>query len=153
MAISHNGMIKDHQHGKLAKNHRSYVFDQRLTRWRWIHLRNIPWSYTFAPKPTCFRTEARLYLFAARFVKHRFIWYRKRIPRNDFAKLKSRQNAEQFGRFRWVDFWKISWFVSWTYQNSTFHLHQRFDAIVFWFVFHLNFTFMKIYTYLVNYQW
>lgn len=56
------------------------VYDNWQNRWISVRASEIPWTYTFAEKPTNYRMEARLWLNLFRRVKHRIIWFKKKIP-------------------------------------------------------------------------
>lgn len=103
--IQADGTINHDPHQKLYQNNgRLMVFDKHERRWRKMNISDIPWTYTLTPRPTNYRMEARLWLFAARRVKHRFIWARERIPREEFACIKSKGNSTNYGRYFYTDF-------------------------------------------------
>lgn len=80
------------------------LYDNSQRRWIKMYIHDIPWTYTFAPRPTNYKMEARLWMFAARRVRHRFIWSREQIPKAVFCKIKSRSNSEYNGRFTFLHF-------------------------------------------------
>jgi hypothetical protein len=64
---------------------------------------SIPWTYTLAERPTTFRKEAKLWLQAVGRVKHQFIWFENTgIKKEDFAKIKSNKNIENYNRFSFI---------------------------------------------------
>lgn len=85
-------------------NRKVYLFDSEKKRWRKMYLDDVPWTYTLAPFPRNFRAESKLWMFASRRVKHQFIWYNEQIPKTDFAKLKSKTNAKNHGRYSFLHF-------------------------------------------------
>lgn len=79
------------------------VYDTQQQCWKMMTANQIPWTYTYARHPINFRQEARLWLRAAHRVKHRYIWARVGIPRDEFARLMSRQNIENYNRYLFVN--------------------------------------------------
>lgn len=81
------------------------VFDRRQNHWNRMRITEVPWTFTYAFRPNNFREEARLWLLAAHRVNHRYIWARQDIPgvpRDEFAKLKSRENMSNYDRYALV---------------------------------------------------
>lgn len=84
-----------------------FTFDNEMRIWRIMRCSQIPWTFTLVEKPKNYRSEARLWLMAARRIKHRFIWTpkpQKGIPMDDFACLKSYGNIKNYGRYTYVNF-------------------------------------------------
>lgn len=103
--IKANGTIQMDPFEHLYRSKRKVrLYDNVQKTWRRMHVYDIPWTYTFAPRPTNYRMEAKLWMFAARRVNHRFIWSRDQIPMRDFSQIKSRSNAENHGRYTFLHF-------------------------------------------------
>lgn len=98
------GAIQNDRFDQMYTNDESItVYDNRLQCWRKVSTSQIPWTFTYARRPTNFREEARLWFRAAHCVKHRFVWAQIDIPRDDFAKLMSKQNIENYGRYTFAN--------------------------------------------------
>lgn len=88
-------------------NRKMKVYDKKYRRWRQIFPSEIPWNFTYARRPRTFRQEAKLCLRVAHLVKHRFIWANEHTPEisiDDFTKLKSKGNAENYGRYSFFNY-------------------------------------------------
>lgn len=104
--INIDGSLKDDPREILyQKNRKLKVFDKKERRWKKMYPCQIPWTFTFAPRPLNYRQEAKLWLSAAHRVKHRFVWARQRIPCEEFSKIKSKANAHDYDRYSIVNFW------------------------------------------------
>lgn len=99
--------IKNYRNGTSFNiDKKTTVFDRRHNHWKRILITEVPWTFTYALRPANFRDEARLWLLAAHRVNHRYIWAQKDSPdilRDDFAKLKSRSNMDNYDRYVFVN--------------------------------------------------
>lgn len=79
------------------------MFDRNVMEWVEYDRTIVPWTYSYAPKPTNVMLELDYFLRSAPLVNHKYIWVdrpdERGIDRNIFAMVNSITNYEFFGRF------------------------------------------------------
>lgn len=94
------GSLKDNPAEKLQDlDGRVRVFDRNCNEWKKTKIEDIPITYSYVPKPTNYRMEARLWLETAHILRHQYIWSRPDIGRNLFEKMASASNVHNFDRY------------------------------------------------------
>lgn len=75
------------------------VFDTEQKRWVRVLFNDIPWTYSFVPKPHNTVFELDYWVRSCGLVKHQFIWSVPSIPAATFARVSAPQNREMLGRY------------------------------------------------------
>lgn len=78
------------------------MYDNIFNEWVPFDPNNVPWTYSYAPRPRSTLMELDYFLRSVGLIKHKYIWVdhpERGIHREIFAMIASRTNKEFLGRF------------------------------------------------------